>query len=233
MNVVLIQSVIKTLSFLIISVSSLFNSYEIKQESIGINNADKNKSSSIINTIIDYDTEIIYNSKIPSGVTNVLVEGQSGIVYLDGSGNVFKTLKERVNEVVEVGVGKYGEYRGVLTGYGPDCDTCDGRGYVACPTQDGKWLNLIKDGIYYSDQRYGKLQIIAADWREFPCGTVVEISNGDLDEPIYGVVLDTGSAMRKAYDNGYVHIDVAFKSESELSFDTNKNTSFKVKRWGW
>lgn len=233
MNIVFVSNVVKALSFLIISFNSIFNIYQIKEESIGINNADKNKSSSIVNTVINYDTEIIYNSKIPSGITNVLVQGQDGIVYLDGAGNVFKTLKEKINEVVEVGIGKYGEYTGVLTGYGPDCAGCDGRGYVACPTPTGKWYNLNSDGTYYSDSRFGKLQIIASDWRELPCGTVVQISNKDLDEPIMGIVMDTGSAMRKAYDNGYVHIDVAFKSEADLSFDTNKNTKFSVKRWGW
>src|SRR5574344_1775899 len=104
MNIVFVHTVVKALSFLVISLNSMSNAYKIKEESIGINNADKHKSSSVINTVINYDTEIIYNSKIPSGITNVLVEGQDGIVYLDGAGNVFKTLKEKINEVVEVGI---------------------------------------------------------------------------------------------------------------------------------
>ena len=48
-----------------------------------------------------------------------------------------------------------------------------GRGYVYCPTKTGKWTNLITDGIYYQDETFGKVQIIAADPRQFPCGTVM------------------------------------------------------------
>lgn len=233
MNIFFIRSILEFLTFIMISFNSLINSYQIMEFNININNPDKNKSLSVVNTVLEYQTEIIYNAKIPSGITNVLVEGQDGIVYLDTNGNIYKTLKEQINEVVEVGTGKYGEYTGIVTGYGPDCKTCDGRGYVACPTQTGKWTNLFTDGIFYDDERYGSLQILAADWRGFPCGTVIEINNNDLSKPILGIVLDTGSAMRNAYDKGYVHIDVAFETEVGLVFNTNKNTNFSVKRWGW
>lgn len=233
MNIFFIRSILEFLTFIIISFNSLINSYQIMEFNININNPDKNKSLSVVNTVLEYQTEIIYNAKIPSGITNVLVEGQDGIVYLDTNGNIYKTLKEQINEVVEVGTGKYGEYTGIVTGYGPDCKTCDGRGYVACPTQTGKWTNLFTDGIFYDDERYGSLQILAADWRGFPCGTVIEINNNDLSKPILGIVLDTGFAMRNAYDKGYVHIDVAFETEVGLVFNTNKNTNFSVKRWGW
>lgn len=233
MNVMIIRSIVNALSFLFISLTSLFNSYQISESVFSIYNENNNKSMEIVNTVVNYKTNVTYNSKIPSGITNVLVEGQNGIVYMDSNGNITKILRETIDKVVEVGTGRYGEFTGVVTGYGPDCKTCDGRGYVACATPTGKWTNLITDGIYYEDARYGSLQILAADWRGFPCGTVIEIKNNDLSEPILGVVLDTGSAMRRAYDNGYVHIDVAFQTEVGLTFNTNKSTSFSVKRWGW
>lgn len=233
MNAFFIRSVIEAFTFLILSFNSIFDFYQVKELNINVNNADVNKSLSIINTILDYETEIIYSSNIPSGITNILVKGQDGIVYLDGTGKIYKTLKEKINEVVEVGTGKQGEYTGIVTGYGPDCVTCDGRGYVACPTKTGKWTNLITDGIYYEDPKYGSLRIVAADHREFPCGTVVEISNSDLATPILGIVLDTGAAMRNAYNNGNIHFDVAFETEVGLTFGINKNTNFSVKRWGW
>lgn len=231
MNVILIRSIIEAISFVIISVGSMFGSYEIKEQTIGINNADKNKSSSVINTVIEYKTDIIYNKKIPSGITNVIVEGQDGIVYLDGYGNIYKTLKEKINEIVEVGTGAPGEYVGIATGYGPDCEGCTG--YAACKTPNGKWHYLPTDGLYYIDEQYGELKILASDWRKFPCGTVIEINNNDLSTPIWGIVMDTGIAMRNAYERGINHIDIAFESEIGLTFNTNTNTKFSVKRWGW
>lgn len=231
MKIVLIRSILKALSFMVISLSSLFGSYEIKEQTIGINNDNENKSSSIISTVIEYKTDIIYNKKVPSGVTNVIVEGQNGIVYLDGAGNIYKTLKEKINQIVEVGTGAQGEYVGIATGYGPDCEGCTG--YAACKTPTGKWVYIPTNGLYYEDEQYGSLKILASDWRKFPCGTVIEINNNDLSEPILGIVLDTGIAMRNAYERGVVHIDIAFESEIGLTFNTNVNTKFSVKRWGW
>ena len=99
--------------------------------------------------------------------------------------------------------------------------------------KDGTWFSLINDGIYYNDSEYGDVRVVAADQREFPCGTVLEISNSYLNEPIYGIVLDTGYSMKKAYNNGIIHIDLAFKSEKEININTNNDTNFNVKRWGW
>lgn len=233
MHITFFKLILRYVGLLIVSASSLFGTVKIEKATIGINNADIVKSSSIVNTVIDYDTVTTYNAKIPSGIINVITEGQDGIMYLDGLGNAYKTLQNKVDKVVEVGIGKYGEYVGTITGYGPDCATCDGRGYVACPTDTGKYINLTNDGAYYEDKKFGKIKILAADQREFPCGTIIEVSNKDLDTPIIGIVLDTGYAMRSAYDQGYIHIDLAFETEVGLTFKTNKNTNFSVKRWGW
>jgi 3D (Asp-Asp-Asp) domain-containing protein len=233
MNITFVEIAVRFVSLLVVTLSSLFGTVKIEKETIGINNADMMKSSSIVNTVINYDIITKYNPKIPSGITNVITKGQDGIVYLDGMGNKFKTIQEKVDEVVEVGIGKYGQYVGTVTGYGPDCATCDGRGFVACPTDTGKYFSLTTDGIFYQDAIFGNVRILAADQREFPCGTIVEIANGDLQEPIIGVVLDTGYSMKRAYDQGSIHIDLAFQTEVNLAFKTNKNTSFSVKRWGW
>jgi len=233
MNITFFKIILRYASLLIVSISSLFGTIKIEKETIGINNADMIKSSSIVNTIVEYETITTYNSKVPSGIVNVITEGQDGIVYLDGLGNTFKTLQAKIDKVLEVGIGKYGEYVGTITGYGPDCNTCDGRGYVACPTNLGKYISLTTDGIYYLDENFGNIRILAADQREFPCGTIIEINNNNLSEPIIGIVLDTGYAMRNAYDQGYISIDLAFETEIGLTFETNKNTNFSVKRWGW
>ena len=183
MKIVIINSLIRAISVLLVSLTSVVNIGEVKENKINVNNYAANRSASVVSTVIPASVEYKYNYKIPSGVTNVLKEGQDGIVYSDTTGNVLKTLVPKINKVVEVGTGKYGEYTGIVTGYGPDCKTCDGRGYVACPTKTGKWTNLKTDGVYYTDEKYGKLKILAADFREFPCGTVMEVMNNDLSEP--------------------------------------------------
>ena len=233
MIVTLVDAIEKVFMFLMVSITSVFNTLNVVNFDVSIENLDKFKNASPINHVINYETQIIYNPKVPVGITNVLTKGQTGMVYYSDELEDYRILINPVNEVIEVGTGQQGEYVGIVTGYGPDCKTCDGRGYVACPTLAGKWTNLITDGVYYHDERYGDLQILAADWRSFPCGTIMEINNSDLSEPILGIVLDTGSAMKWAYEHNYIHIDVAFPTEVGLRFNTNKNTNFSVKRWGW
>ena len=91
-----------------------------------------------------------------------------------------------------------GIYNGKLTGYGPDCPGCSSVGNVSCLTREGANHSLTYDGLYYNDITYGNLIILAADHLLFPCGTVVKVNNGILNE-FYGIVLDTGIAMRNAW----------------------------------
>jgi len=123
-------------------------------------------------------------------------------------------------------------YTGKLTGYGADCPGCSG--VVSCKTREGNTLNLVSDGTYYEDTEYGSIRILAADLSAFPCGTVVYVDNGSL-EPFFGVVLDTGSSMRNAWQNGVVWMDLAHLSENSegLYLATSSNTKFSVQRWGW
>lgn len=233
MNIYLVQLVSKIISVLFMSVASFFNIFDLSKQTITVHNYDKDKELKIINTVVEYDTITKYNPKIPYNNQKVLVEGENGLVYKDESGTIIRTLKEKVDEVIEVGTGKYGEYKGVLTLYGPDCETCDGRGVVYCPVGKYKYHNLINDGIYYNDSEYGNVRILAAALAEFPCGTIIEINNSDMTKTV-GIVLDTGSGMRKAYSEGWILIDLAHATEKELpAHGTNRNTNFSVKRWGW
>lgn len=233
MNISIIELFSSLLSFIIVSMASLFNNLVITEQVINVHNVVQNKSLSVINTVVEYDTVVRYSLNIPSNITNELVEGVDGLVYQTESGTTVKKLKDKIDQVLEIGTGKYGEYSGVvLTGYGPDCATCDGRGILFCPTKEGTWFSLNTDGVYYTDETYGKLRIIAADQREFPCGTIVEISSPKFEKTL-GIVLDTGSAMKNAYNNGYLLLDLAFSSEKDLNFATQQNTNVSVKRWGW
>ena len=134
--------------------------------------------------------------------------------------------------MVLVGTGRYGEFTGALTEYGPDCVGCDPNGYTFCRTKEGNWHSLTKDGITYEDSEYGTVRILAAYTGVFPCGTIIEINNSDRKNVI-GIVLDTGGGMITAYRNGWTLLDIAYESQSKTEFGINKKTSFSVKRWGW
>ena len=194
----------------------------------------ENMTATITNEVEPYETDYVYVENIPSTADEiVLEEGINGLEYTyDGLNYVH--LSDKKNQIVQAGSGKPGEFTGTLTGYGPDCDGCSIVGNVSCLTREGTRHSLISDGLYYNDSSFGILRILAADNGAFPCGTVVKINNGILDE-FTGIVLDTGITMRRAWKEGVVWMDVAYDSEAETihSGITSKNTKFSVQRWGW
>lgn len=206
----------------------------ILNSGITIYNPAPNMTATILNEVKAYETEYVYNANIPSTADPLtLVEGINGLDYTY-DGLTYTHLSDKVNEVVQVGTGAQGIYNGKLTGYGPDCPGCSVVGNVSCLTREGTNHSLSTNGLYYTDIVYGSLRILAADHSVFPCGTVVKVNNGILNE-FYGIVLDTGSAMRNAWTQGVVWMDLAFSSQAEALTGgaTSSNTSFSVQRWGW
>ena len=206
----------------------------IMNNGTNINNPNSNKTATIINEVKAYETEFVYNASIPSTADPLtLVEGVNGLDYTY-DGLTYTHLSDKVNEVVQVGTGAQGLFNGKLTGYGPDCPGCSTVGNVSCRTREGTNHSLSTDGLYYTDITNGSLRILAADHSKFPCGTVVKINNGVLNE-FYGIVLDTGYAMRNAFTQGIIWMDLAFSSQAEALTGgaTSSNTSFSVQRWGW
>ena len=201
---------------------------------ITIYNPTGDMTATIINEVEPYGTDYVYVENMPSTAEPVVVvEGVNGLDYTyDGLNYVH--LSDMQNEVVQVGTGKEGNYSGKMTGYGPDCPGCSIVGNVACRTKLGTNHSLINDGLYYSDEVYGSVRILAADNTAFPCGTIVKVDNGNLDQ-FYGIVLDSGSAMRNAWKEGIVWMDLAFSSQAEALTGgaTSSNTKFEVQRWGW
>lgn len=183
-----------------------------------------------VNKIVEYNTLIQYSKSMPLNATNTLIAGENGLITIKNGEEI--TLKEKTDRIIQVGIGKEGIYSGYLTEYGPDCDTCDGRGITFCRTKEGNWHSLTKDGIYYKDYQYGEIRILAADQRQFPCGTIIEIHNSDLSVML-GIVIDTGYGMKKAYNEGWILLDLAVTSEKNITFGMNNKTTFYVKRWGW
>lgn len=233
MNFYLLELLSKWVCFLVVSLSSLLgfdtslNEYEIQD------NNDKNIS--VLTEVIPYSTTFIYNNSLPSNVTKTLTEGTDGLKFINSNGTEI-ILQEVINEEIEVGTGFLGTYSGIITGYGPDCSTCSGRGYVACKTKDNKNFNLITDGIYYNDLEYGNVRVLAAALAEFPCGTIIKVESRTLGT-FMGIVLDTGYDMRKHYDLGIYHFDVAYTTEKDemvaKTTDMSGNVVYNVQRWGW
>ena len=203
------------IKIIIIGISNIFNYAPAEKEEMNI---------------IEYETEYVYSEKYSEGEEFLISEGEYGYSYFDGEKEI---IKEPINQILKVGTHKNADYKGILTGYGPDCVGCNKEGYVACKTSEKKRWSLIKDGIIYHDSDYGDVYIIASDTTLFPCGTIIEINNSKY-ENVIAVVLDTGFTMRKAWRvNKVVHLDLAFETEKGTNAVTNKNTNYHVKRWGW
>ena len=230
MNIGLLRLFIRCIEIICLSLFSLFSEAN-NIITINISNKNINKTANIISTVVEYQTIEKYNSKLPAGRTNVIVEGKEGLSYIKNGKQT--SLREAVDEVLEIGTGLSGEYNGNTTGYGGDCKGCSGN--VSCRTREGDKFNLLNDGIYYNDNQFGSVRIIAADQRIFKCGTVIEVDNG-RSEPFLGIVMDTGHDMKNNWDKyQLVHVDIAYETEQdpEVYTATSKNAKFNVQRWGW
>lgn len=233
MNIYLLELIGKWIGFAVIAFTSLFGNTMYTKDASLVDNNLTNKEGAFVSKVIPYETEEVYNSKIPTGKTKVLTKGIDGLSYVKEDGTE-EVLEPMVKEVVEVGTGASGTYVGSITNYGPDCYGCSKVGNVACHTREGKNLSLY-DTIYYDDYEYGQVRILAATRDVFPCGTIVLVSRGDVK--FYGVVLDTGGAMNRAWrESGYILMDLAHASQHDAATSgliNGKGVSYQVERWGW
>lgn len=230
MNIGLLHLCMRWIEIICLSLFSL-SSGASNISTISINNKSINKTSNVISTVVEYGTVKKYNSKLPMGRTNVIVEGKDGLSYAKNGQQT--SLRDAVDEVLEIGTGLSGDYNGNTTGYGGDCKGCSGN--VSCRTREGEKFNLINDGVYYDDNQFGSVRIIAADQRIFKCGTVIEIDNGK-SEPFLGIVMDTGHDIKSNWDKyQLVHVDIAYETEKDPAVysATSKDAKFNVQRWGW
>ena len=228
MNLYLFNLILKFFKFSFISLVTLFNKNAVTTLDIRNINTSLNNDSNISATVVNYDTKYVYNSSIPTNETNIVEEGENGIIYENSS--IIETKRDKI---VEIGTAPIGEFTGKLTGYGPDCVGCSQQGNVSCLTKDKKKYSLKNDGFYYNDEKYGKLRILASS-SNFSCGTIIEVSKGDYK--FNAIVLDRGYDMNRAYKNGKIWFDLAYDSQASVSSDSKNlgnNFNFKVKRWGW
>ena len=111
---------------------------------------------------------------------------------------------------------------GQMTAYKATCKGCTGR--VACPP--GK--DVTGNKIWYDDSTYGNIRILAAD-RNIPCGTIVEVTNVSFStEPIIGIVLDRGGAIK-----GNIMDFLVGEDDDMDVVGRQRGVNYKVLRWGW
>lgn len=111
-------------------------------------------------------------------------------------------------------------YYGTISHYGPDCNGCSGK------TANG--YNVKSGNIYYNDETYGLIRIVAAD-KSIPFGTIVKLNlnSGSVN----AIVLDRGGGI--GFDKKYL-FDLLCESEKEsYNLGINKNTKVEVLRYGF
>ena len=103
MNFYLLSLFGKWVSLGLLSIISLFG-FEVDETKKEVSNDNINKNVNVVSKVIEYETIKTYDSSIPSNITNVLVEGKNGLVFV-GTNNEEIVLEEVVNEEVVVGTG--------------------------------------------------------------------------------------------------------------------------------
>lgn len=125
-------------------------------------------------------------------------------------------------EVSEYGATMPISFEGQMTAYKATCVGCTGK--VSCPPRQ----DVRNDNIYYEDQEYGTIRILAAD-PAIPCGTIVQITNVSFStEPIIGIVLDRGGAIK-----GNIMDFLVGENDDMDVVGRQRNVHYEVVRWGW
>ena len=113
------------------------------------------------------------------------------------------------------------KFEGSMTGYGPDCEGCGGR--VGCPPRQ----NVKNGNIYFNDQQYGKINIVATDSR-IPCGSIIKITNSTLGDEVVAIALDRGGAIKGTL------MDFLVETEAKAAKTVGRQkVTYEIVRWGW
>ncbi len=108
-----------------------------------------------------------------------------------------------------------------MTGYSGYCTGCGGR--TGCPPRQ----DVRNGNIYFQDQEYGKVNIVATD-KKIPCGSIFEITNSTLGKKVVAIALDRGGAIKGT------KLDFLVNSEEEADRKIGKQkVTYKIVRWGW
>ncbi len=244
MNLYILEIITKFIRVLFLTFISIFNINFYSEQIKYVENTILNKDNYAVNRIVVESKQVVYNNK-----KNDLINKENNKKVENKQINQNKTKKTEeknittntnkkviTKEIIPVVKPKVEteQFVGKLTGYGPDCYGCSGKGNLACKTREKTTHNLYKDGIYYNDLEYGKVRILSAATSKFSCGTIIVVTKPGM-EPFTAIVLDTGGDMIKAWKRNEVWMDLAYSSVSKASSDNlvGKNITFSVQRWGW
>ncbi len=112
-------------------------------------------------------------------------------------------------------------YEGVMTAYGADCYGCSG------VTAYG--YDIRNNNIYYEDEKFGNIRIVAAD-NSVPFGTVVRVSGVKIyEEPFLAIVLDRGYAIK----GDIMDLAFGFQDDEDVKKVGRSNVLYEVLRYGW
>ena len=129
---------------------------------------------------------------------------------------------DNMSEAKEFGPSMPISFVGQMTAYKATCVGCTGK--VSCPPRQ----DVRNDNIYYEDSEYGRIRILAAD-RAIPCGTIVSITNVTFSsEPIIGIVLDRGGAIK-----GNIMDFLVGENDDMDIVGRQRGVNYEVMRWGW
>lgn len=243
MSIYLLEMILKFLRMIFVAFISIFNIGLYTEAEENIQNVIINKNTYAVN-ILKVDNELSKPNKAINQIKSSNNVASKKITGTKNNKNKSTTSKEEliINNQQNPNLLKSNqhlnksldEYVGRLTGYGPDCVGCSGKGNLACKTRENKKFSLVKDGIYYDDKEYGRVRILSAAVSKFKCGTIISVKK-EGSEPFIGIVLDTGADMKKAWENGNVWMDLAYSSNAMAGSDnlTGKNIKFSIQRWGW
>ena len=244
MSEYLLQLVGKWISLVVVLTASFFQVDLYNKIVVDVKNNNVLKSSEIVYEAIEDKLveqtvikEEFNEEKIEQPIEEVKKEDKQAVIVTETPKNNNQVVEAKPvveEKKEEPTISSDDIYVGKLTAFGADCYGCGGEGNLACNTKNGGSHSLKYDGIYYADDEYGNVRILAAATAKFPCGTIIDIDTGL--ETITAVVLDTGGDMIKAWKNsGTVWMDLAFATESDASnsFSTRNGVKYTVKRWGW
>lgn len=125
------------------------------------------------------------------------------------------TIKEEIEKYTVLE-----SFKGKLAAYGADCS--------GCSTKTSSGYDIEKS-IYYNDQKYGKIRILAGD-KTYPYGTIVNLKI-DANTEIKGIVLDRGSDIGL---NKKFQFDLLFENQKQAySFGSKSNVTFEILRLGY
>lgn len=112
-------------------------------------------------------------------------------------------------------------YEGTMTAYGADCYGCSG---ITASGHD-----LRNNNIYFEDEKFGTLRVLAAD-RIIPFGTIVRVTGVKIyEEPFLGIVLDRGYLIK----GNLMDLAFGFQDDPDVKSVGRSNVVYEVLRYGW